>query len=221
MRKLLARLLSDRALRQRAAAHASVGINGAYALFQLCLGLYHRHAWFFSLAVYYFGLTLLRFGIQQREGRTVREEAERLRCRLSGILLLIMNTALGAMVFYMVYRDRTFHHHEITAIAMAAYTFTAFTLALTDLIRSRREMSLLPLRRGVVNLTAASVSVLTLTSTLITAFGEGADDFARLMTGLVGGFVLLFALLSAIYLILLSKRERKTENNREKENCHE
>ena len=67
----------------------------------------------------------------------MREEL--LRYRLCGWIFLVMNLALSLMVFFMVYWNRTFHHHEITTIALAAYTFTAFTMAIINMI-----LSLLP-----------------------------------------------------------------------------
>lgn len=44
--------------------------------------------------------------------------------RFCGILMLLMNIALSVLVGYIVWQGRTFQHHKITTIAMAAYTFT-------------------------------------------------------------------------------------------------
>ena len=54
--------------------------------------------------------------------------------RACGIVFLVMNLALALIIFFMVYWNRTFEHHMITAIAMAAYTFTALTAAMINVI---------------------------------------------------------------------------------------
>ncbi len=57
----------------------------------------------------------------------MREEL--IKYRNCGIAFLLMNLALSLMVFFMVYWNRTFEHHQITTIAMAAYTFGSMTMA--------------------------------------------------------------------------------------------
>ena len=58
--------------------------------------------------------------------------------RACGIIFLIMNLTLALIIFFMVYWNRTFHHHEITTIALAAYTFTSLTFAIINIFKYRR-----------------------------------------------------------------------------------
>ena len=51
---------------------------------------------------------------------------------IPGIVFLIMNLALALIIFFMVYWNRTFHRHEITTIALAAYTFTSLAFAIVS-----------------------------------------------------------------------------------------
>ncbi len=46
---------------------------------------------------------------------------------------LALNLILAQMVFFMVYCSRTFHHHEITTIALAIYMIIRATRALDRL----------------------------------------------------------------------------------------
>ena len=52
--------------------------------------------------------------------------------RACGIVFLVMNLALALIIFFMIYWNRTFEHHMITAITMTAYTFTALTTVDTN-----------------------------------------------------------------------------------------
>lgn len=55
------RWFSDVRLRTNATLCGSAVWNGTYAALQLGLGAYHRSAWFYSLALYYASLAVMRF----------------------------------------------------------------------------------------------------------------------------------------------------------------
>ena len=54
--------------------------------------------------------------------------------------IAIMNLALALIIFFMVYFNRTFEQHMITAIAMAAYTFTALTTAIYMIVTGTKKL---------------------------------------------------------------------------------
>ena len=99
-----------------------------------------------------------------------------------------MNLALTLIVFFMLYWNRTFNHHMITAIAMAAYTFTAFTSAIINVVKYRKYNSPVLSASKAISFAAACVSMLTLTSTMLTTFSDGTMDALtqKLMLGGVG-----------------------------------
>ena len=114
-----------------------------------------------------------------------------------------MNLTLSVMVFFMIYWGRTFRHHQITTIALAAYTFTAFTLAIINLIKYRKLKSPVYAAAKVVSLASACVSMLTLEAAMLTAFGaETMDTLTRnLFLGLTGFAVCAFIILMALGMI--------------------
>jgi hypothetical protein len=129
-----------------------------------------------------------------------------------------MNLALALMIFFMVYWNRTFHHHEITTIAMAAYTFTAFSFAIVGLVKYRKYDSPVYSASKAISLAAACVSMLTLESTMLTTFGDGEIN-ARLMLGLTGGAVVALIVTMAVYMIIRANKqlEKMKEKNNERE----
>lgn len=175
----------------------------AYALLQLGMSLRHGSYWFGSLAVYYAILTALRWMLLRRRGRDSRLRQLRT-YRACGAVLLAMTLALALMIFFMVYWNRTFRHHEITTIALATYTFTTLTLAIIQAVSARRRRSPLPAAAAAIQLAAACVSVLTLETTMLTTFGEGTVTLAarRWMLGTSGGAIAAGILTMAVYMLV-------------------
>ena len=193
--------------------------HAVYAVFQLWLGLYHRTFWFFSLGAYYVFLAVMRASLARFTGSHragEEQQKEWRRYRACGWILLFMNLALSLIIFFMVYWNRTFLHHEITTIAMAAYTFTAFTAAIVNIVKYRKYNSPVYSASKAISLAAACVSMLTLSSTMLTTFGEGTMSLSdrRLMLGGVGGAVAAVIITMAVAMIVKSGKELKREFNR-------
>ena len=214
---------SDARLRVIISLYGSFAFNAVYAIFQLWLGFYHGTFWYLSLAAYYIFLAVMRFLLvnytrTHSPGENMREEL--IKYRNCGIVFLFMNLALSLIVFFMVYWNRTFVHHQITSIAMAAYTFTAFTMAIINIIKYRKYNSPVYSASKSISLAAASVSMMTLTSTLLTAFGDGTmtETDNKVMLALVGAAVMVFVILMAIYMIVESTKKMKLLSG--EENVH-
>ena len=141
-------------------------------------------------------------------------QVELTKYRACGWIFLVMNLALSLIVFFMVYWNRTFRHHMITAIAMAAYTFTAFTMAIVNMVKYKKYNSPVFSASKAINFAAACVSMLTLTSTLLTTFSDGTMNAftQKLLLGSVGAAVSASVVTMAIYMIVQSKRKLKKYN---------
>jgi len=125
-----------------------------------------------------------------------------------------MNLALALIIFFMVYFNRTFKHHMITAIAMAAYTFTAFTVAIVNVVKYKKYKSPVFSASKAISFAAACVSMLTLTSTLLTTFSDGTMGAMeqKMMLGSVGGAVSIVVVAMAIYMIATGTKKLKAIN---------
>ena len=131
--------------------------------------------------------------------------------RACGWVFLLVNSALALIVFFMVYWNRTFHHHEITTITMAAYTFTAFTMAIINMVKYRKYNSPVYSASKVISLAAALVSMLTLESTMLTTFGDGTMTATtqKWMLGATGGTISVLIVATAIYMIVVGTKKLK------------
>ena len=205
---------SDLRLRVNVSLYGTLAWNALYGIFQLWLGFYHRTFWFYSLGTYYICLCVMRFFLARHTTRyapSERMQTELKKYRACGIVFLVMNLALALIIFFMVYFDRTFEHHMITAIAMAAYTFTALTTAIVNVIRYRRYQSPVFSASKAISLAAALVSMLTLESTMLTTFGDGAMTATaqKWMLGATGGAISVLIVLTAIYMIASGTKKLK------------
>ena len=146
-----------------------------------------------------------------------RMRAELIKYRNCGWVFLAVNLSLSVIVLFMIKFDRTFIHHEITTIAIAAYTFTAFTLAIVNLIKFRKFNSPAFSASKAISLAAACVSMLTLESTMLTTFGGETMDMTsrKVMLGVSGGAISAFIIAMAVYMIMQSTKRMKSikENN--------
>lgn len=210
-----ARLWQDDArLRVNVSLYGSLMMNTAYAVLQLGLGFWHASFWYYSMAGYYISLAIMRFFLVQhsrrhKPGEKMQEEL--VKYRNCGIIFLVMNLALSVMIFFMVYWNRTFQHHEITTIAMATYTFISFSLAIKNVIKYGKYNSPVFSASKAISLASACVSMLTLESTMLTTFDDGTMDLLarQIMLGASGGVISVFIVSMAIYMIVQSSRKMK------------
>ena len=210
----------DTRLRVNVSLYGTLIYNTAYALLQLGMGFWHHTFWFYSLSGYYISLAVMRFFLVRHTSKHKPGEKmldELIKYRACGIVFLIMNLALALMIFFMVYWNRTFNHHEITTITLAAYTFTSLTLAIINTVKYRKYNSPVYSASKAISLASACVSMLTLETTMLTTFGDGTMSLTgrRILLGLSGGVISVFIIAMAIYMIVQANKKIKLLKIRE------
>lgn len=212
------RWFGDHRLRMNITVSCKVLWNVAYGALQLGLGIYHRSAWFYSLAVYYASLAVMRFFLVRH---TLRHEPGRDRrselgyYRACGWIFLLLNLAVSCMMFYMIRENRATTHHEITTIAMAFYTFLTLTWAVISLLRYRKYNSPVISASRAVSLAAACVSVLSLENTMLLTFGvEMTAEIRRAFLSLSGGAISVGIVAMAVYMIINANTKIKLMENK-------
>ncbi len=192
--------------------YVSSASNILYALLHFYLGVTNRSIWFYALASYYASLTAIRLLLLRRtrkhDDSTLKKEF--VRYRLCGVLLSNMNIAMAVVVFYIVRQNRGFVHGEIVAITLAAFTCFSLILSITGIFRYRKYESPIMMASKMVSLAASAVSLLSLETTLITAFGQDAPPiFRKIVTASTGSLVCILILVLSAYMITHSTRELK------------
>ncbi len=209
---LVQRYFQDVRFRTRVSLYMGLFINLLYIGMKLFSGICYRSFWFVSLAVYYLLLAVMRLLLVRREkrksGRTPMEE-EIHRYHLCGIILLVMNQALMGIVVYIVQQNRGFHYPGLLIYAMAAYSFYTIIIAIINLVKYRKHGSPILSAAKAINLVAAMVSILSLTTAMISQFGGDDEIFRAVMTSAVGGGVCTIVIAMAIFMIWKSAKQMK------------
>ncbi len=223
----ISRYFEDRRFRVKVSLYSSLIFNTIFVIFHFWLGIYHSSFWYCSLAIYYLFLSVMRYRLvrytsKYEPGSDMRTELTKY--RNCGIIFLLMNLTLSLIIFFMVYFDRSSHHHEITTIAIAAFTFTKLTTAIISIKRYRKYNSPAFSTVKAISLAAACVSMLTLEATMLTTFGgDGSIDLPtrRLMLALTGAVVVILIVTMAINMIIISTRKLNGLKNQEEGSLNE
>ena len=211
--KYIVRYRTDSHLRIKINLVSTFLFNSAYAIFQFFIGLYHNSFWFYSMSAYYLFLAITRFYLMKHTlkfGPNDKLKEELKKYIFSGWMMLLLNVALSVMIFFMVYWNRTFIHHQITTIAIAAYSFISLTIAIINFIKYRKYQSPVFNATKSISLTAATVSIITLEATMLTSFGADMDPITKkLFLGTTGAVISVFVVSLALIMIVKGIRSYK------------
>jgi hypothetical protein len=211
--KYVKKWFADVHLRMNVSLYGSLIWNDAFALFQLGLGFYHKSFWFYSMSAYYVMLGIMRFFLVKHTRKYKANEEITIEVKksiLCGYLLIAMNLALAVIVFFMVYWNKTFYHHMITTIALAAYTFFTFTFAIINLVKYRKLGSPVMSMTKIINMAAALVSMLSLETAMFSEFGKDmSTENKQIFIMLTGAGVSIIIVAMSVYSIVKNSKEIK------------
>lgn len=210
------RVLTDAAFRAEVSLYPSLCINLLYIVMKMASGIYYRSTWFIALSIYYMLLAVMRFILlrhvnRKNIGRDLSDEWRRY--RICGIILLLMNQALAGIVVFIVHQNRGYDYPGLLIYAMATYTFYITITAIINLVKFRKRGSPVLSAAKAINLVAAMVSMLSLTTAMLAQFDNtGSPHFRAVMTGSAGAGVCVVVLGMAVFMIIRSTKQLKSCN---------
>ena len=196
----------------------SLALNTGYAVLKFVTGIFYGSAWLITLAAYYTLLLTMRFLLVLHIHRNTRDmAAEWKRCRACGVVLLFMNIILTGMVVLVLRRGEGFVYPGYLIYAMALYDFYTMTMAIVNLVKSRKQKSPVLTAAKVINVAAALIAMLSLETAMITQFGaEDGEVFRHTMIASTGGGICVIMAVMAVLMIARSTkniRELKLQND--------
>lgn len=146
--------------------------NILYTGYLLIVGWVYQSKWFLAMSVYYGLLSTTRIFcfMQTKPEKSLHAKVKTMRA--CGCFLLCINLAISSMMFILIYGNRQVKHHEITVITLAAYTFSALTVAIVNSVKYIRKHDYISSCIKLISLVSASVSMVTLTNIMLSTFGE-------------------------------------------------
>ena len=165
---------TDVEFKTKVTLYSSLVINIGNVVLNIVYGLVYNTSWFFLLSVYYATLTMMRFSLAlytSSYSLGINMIGEWKRARVCAAALTLINLSLTGVVLMMMYQNKGAVYVGMLIYVMAAYSFYHITTAIIDIIKYRKYKS--PIINSIksVKLTSALVSMLTLETAMLTAFG--------------------------------------------------
>ncbi len=188
-------------------------INALFVIVNLRIGIVNSASWFIYLGLYHLYLALMKAYllhdlVHKGKKRNLRQEYKKYgNC---GAMLLLLNVILIGESISIVHRNKSFHYDGMLIYLMAAVVFYNLTMAIINVVRSKKWKSPVLSAVKVINLTACMVSMLALETAMMSQFGSaGEENFRRIMASVTSGAVCLIEFVMAVHMIRKAKRAQK------------
>lgn len=143
-------------------------VNVGFAVYNLCTGVYYRSVWFGGVAVYYIMLCLIKFFLLLKGFDGKKDN----KCKFSdllicGIMLLVLNLTVTALIFQMIWQNRSHFYEKSVIFAAAIYTVIRLFAATYDSISLKKHNNPTLFAAKALSLSVALMSVFSLQTSLL------------------------------------------------------
>ena len=190
--------------------------NIVYACFLFIVSRLTASKWFFTLSIYYALFSLSRIFIFTQMRPTQTQHANILTMLICGVFLLLINLAVSTITFILLFGNPQVEQHEITVITLATYTFSTLTVAIIGCVKYLKRNDYVFSCAKIFSLISASVSLLPLTNTMLTTFGERDTHLRNALFPILCLAVACFITICAVYMICRAYLDWKDIHHEEK-----
>jgi len=113
---------------------------------------------------------------------------------------------MGGMIWQMIKTNSGFSYPGYIIYLSAMYTFYTMILSVVNIVKFRRLGDPILSAARVLNFISAMMSVLGLQTAMISRFSENSEDYRKLMNTVTGGAVYTIVIVTAIYMLIRSRR---------------
>ena len=206
------RYLTDAFFRVRVGLRFSLLVSLFYAGFRLVSAVIYSSFWEGALAFYYMLLCGVRVNLIRQvptSSDTADYERELRTYRATGILLMILDIALGGIAVQIVRKGQSYDYAGYLIFAVGFYAFYCLILSSVNTVKYRKFKSPVLSSAKAVNLTTALVSMFSLETAMVNRFGEDMQ-FRELMTTATATAVYVLVLAIAIFMVIQSGKKLKS-----------
>lgn len=181
-------------------------LNLCFAIFYLFSAVVARSSWMGMMAFYYIWLSIQRLLLQKRSSCDIQKQWKSyIQC---GILLLLSSLVIVGMNILLLRRVKEIVYPFYLIYGVAAYAFYSLTIAIINVFKYRKLRHPVFLANKNLSLAVAMISILSMQSALLTAFGDD-DIFSRNMS-IVTGFVIFgFVVALSVIMITFGRKQYK------------
>ena len=206
--------LTEKELQIRISLYSGLLINISFAIFKVIMGILYQSKWLFAMAGYNTVLSIMRFTLVYRdlnEKKTSDDYERRLlglhSYRICGWLMLLLNTAISTIVFFVVFDNQHISYPGFMIYAIAAYAFYYLTKSIISMVKYYHRQN--PVFSAVkrIELAKALVSIFTLQVAMLTQFSTNKSLNYRIMNGVTGGIICVIITVMAILMLVGVKKD--------------
>lgn len=198
---MMKKIKNDNRLRAEVMMYISLAVNLAYAVLQGINGIAACSIWAGTLAFYYLTLSAIRFSLLLGHKKVSIIQKWK-KYRNSAFVMLILNFALLGIHCITLYMGHTITYPGYMIYAIAIYTFYTAITAIRNVVIYRKYNDPILSASKALALAVAAISVYSLQSAMISAFGD-SEEFKIVMSNCVGAGV--FLLISAVSVFMIWK----------------
>ncbi len=173
----------DLRFRAEVMLYVNLAVNSVFAVFEAVCGLLLPSPWMGNLAFYYIVLSLLRFLILRNYRKNGSYRRKWRVYRLCGLVMLTLTVALAGMHILTSRQVHAIVYFGYMIYAVALYTFYAVICAVRNVVVYRKMDDPILQAAKAINLAVAAVSVYSLQSAMVTAFGKPGEEAFRVVIG--------------------------------------
>lgn len=195
--------------------YTGLTVNWVYGAFLIVTGVLHGDTWLWTNGIYNMVLALIRFGLVLYERRLAHSADPQTSLRLGwnsyllcGGGLLLLNLTMTGILFHRIWKGISPNYPELVVYAVAAYTFYRLIQGIINVVKSRKNTSPTLAATRNLDLCAALMSLFSLQTALLSAFGDGFEQEV-LMNTLTGTGISLTVVAGAIGMLLHGTKIKK------------
>lgn len=187
----------------------SLIINLSYSMYNILLGIMQKSVWFITVGIYYAILSFMRIIAvrgeykQDKKARMLKEISI---MRTTGVMLLLLTFTLTGSICLSLKYDLAKSYSTITMITIATYTFPKIVIAVINLVKAKKQDSLLIITIRNINISDAFVSMLSMQMSMFATFGTGEVGKSHTMNVITGAGVCFCIVLIGLSMIFNSKK---------------
>ena len=158
----------------------------------------------------------MRFALIKRYRYNLKYENEREQrlfglksYRFCGILMFLLNLAVSGLVIQLVWQNKSYEYPGFLIYAFAAYSFYCIGIAIRNMAKHRKLQQPVLAAAKMLSFACALMSILATQTAMLTQFGNGQEQFARMMNALTGSAVCFLIFGLAIWMVRRANREIK------------
>lgn len=211
---IMNKYLNDKLFRAQTSIYISLINNTIYSVFYAVMAFIQKSYWQMALALYNFVFTVMRFMLVKRYNAAKKmSNDQRLTYEVKtfkscGTLMLLMSATMTGLINLLISEGKK-ASGEILTIAIAAYTFYCFTIALINIIKFRKENSPILLASKNVCFARALMSLFSLQISMFSQFGGMESDMEIIMNIVLGLVVCMTCVAVAITMIIKANKKLK------------